>query len=113
MQEGSRLGALADFPWPEDVALDLRPVTPSQKTNAGLHYVADPDRVESAAAEREIRVRVSNDADSTADEFQLAWIDESDKPIGDATPAYVPAGESRIVRVPRPPTATAATPLAA
>ena len=60
-------------------------------------------------AEREIRVRVSNDADSTADEFQLAWLDQANKPIGDSTPAYVPAGESRIVRVPRPANPAAAT----
>ena len=102
MQEGSRLTALADYPWPEDVSLDLRSVKPSEKTNAGVHYVADTDRPESAAPARDVRIRVSNDADSTADEFQLAWMDAANKPIGDATPAYVPAGESRIVRVPRP-----------
>jgi hypothetical protein len=109
MQDGSRLTALADYPWPEDVVLDLRPVTSAQKTNAGLHYVADSDRPDAAVPPRDVRVRVSNDADSTADEFQLAWIDEANKPIGDSTPAYVPAGESRIVRVPRPANAAAAT----
>ena len=62
-----------------------------------------------ASPQREIRVRVSNDANSTSDEFQLAWVDDANKPIGDPTPAYVPAGESRIVRVPRPADAGAAT----
>jgi hypothetical protein len=109
MQEGSRLTALADYPWPEDVALDLRPVTPSQKTNAGLHYVADMEHADSSVPAREIRVRVSNDANSTADEFQLAWVDDANEPIGDPTSAYVPAGESRIVRVRRPTDAGAAT----
>jgi hypothetical protein len=103
MQDGSRLGTLADYPWPEDVELELKPVSPPQTTNAGLHYVANNDRDRPAAAAREIRVRVSNDADSTSDEFQLTWLDKSDKPIGDPTSAYVPAGESRIIRVPRPP----------
>jgi hypothetical protein len=102
MQEGSRLNALADYPWPEDVELELKPVAPSQKTNAGLHYVFSDERENPAIAEREMRVRVSNDAASNRDEFQLAWLDKSHKSIGDATPVYVPAGESRIVRVPRP-----------
>lgn len=104
MQEGSRLTALADYPWPEDVSLDLHSVKSTEKTNAGVHYVADTDRPESATPARDIRIRVSNDADSTADEFQLAWMDAANKPIGDPTPAYVPGGESRVVRVPRPAT---------
>jgi len=109
MQDGSRLTALADYPWPENVALDLHPVTPAQKTNAGLHNVADIDPADAATQARDVRVRVSNDADSTAEEFKIAWTDAANKPLGDATPAYVPAGESRIVRVPRPAGAAAAT----
>jgi hypothetical protein len=58
MQEGSRLSALADYPWPEDVELELKTVTLKQKTNAGLHYVTNDER--EATAERDVRVRVSN-----------------------------------------------------
>jgi hypothetical protein len=108
LQEGSRLGVLADYPWPEDIELELRTVTPSQPTNAGLHYVSNAQRADAGADEREVRVRVSNDANSNIDEFQLAWIDESEKPVGDPTAAYVPAGESRVIRIRRPPTPAAA-----
>jgi hypothetical protein len=102
MQEGSRLNSLADYPWPEDVELELRTVAPAEKSNAGLHYVVDAQASDSAASAREIRVRVSNDAESTVDEFNLTWLDEHAKPIGSPAQTYLPAGESRIVHVPRP-----------
>jgi Aerotolerance regulator N-terminal/von Willebrand factor type A domain len=102
MQQGSRLNALADYPWPEEIRLELRPVTLSKKTNAGLHRLAERSAPESSADAAELRVRVSNDADSAADEFQLTWLDEAGRPNGKPVTAYVPAEESRVVRVGRP-----------
>jgi len=102
MQTGSRLGTLADYPWPEDVELELKPVSLAKKTNAGLHYVSPDDAESPAVVTKDTRVRVANDADSTADEFRLVWLDESGEPIGDSMPAYVPAGESRIIRLANP-----------
>jgi hypothetical protein len=102
MQTGSRLGTLADFAWPEDVQLEMAPVSLTKKTNAGLHHVADADsRV--AVPATETRVRVSNDADSKTDEFQISWLDGVGKPVASSVPAYVPAGESRVIRVANPP----------
>ena len=74
LQEGSRLDVLADYPWPDDVQLELRPVKPSQPTNAGLHRLAERSADESADKPRELRVRVSNDAASAVDQFQLTWL---------------------------------------
>lgn len=102
LQEGSRLDVLADYPWPDDVRLALRTVKPERPTNAGVHRLAERSTDKSIDAEREVRVRVSNDAASAVDQFTLAWVGKDDRPIGDPTPAYVPAGESRVVRVPRP-----------
>jgi hypothetical protein len=107
MQQGSRLAALSDYPWPEDVELDLRPVKVAQTTNAGLHRLADREPAESQLTVGELRVRVSNDAESAADQFRLEWLDGEGVSIGDAAATYVPAGESRVVRVHRPKNAAA------
>lgn len=107
LQEGGRMDALADYPWPDDVRLELRPVKPKQLTNAGLQRLAERSGDESADKPRELRVRVSNDAASAVDQFKLAWIGEDHEQIGEPTAAYVPAGESRVVRVPRPAAAMA------
>jgi hypothetical protein len=102
MQQGSRFNALADYPWPEEVRLELRRVAVSQKSNAGLHWLVERSPIQSPANAAELRVRVSNDADSVANEFELKWLDASGGAIGTAVTAHVPAGESRIVRVRRP-----------
>jgi hypothetical protein len=108
MQEGARMDVLGDYPWPDDVRLDLRPVKPKQPTNAGLHRLSERAGDESADKPREVRVRVSNDAASAVDQFKLAWLGENEKQIGEPITAYVPSGESRVVRVPRPLEAQAA-----
>ena len=101
LQAGSRLGALSDFPWPDDVELELRQVKVSENTNAGLHRLADR-QASSAPAAGELRVRVANDAGSAAEQFQLEWLGDNDRPLRKPVAAYVPAGESRVVRVRRP-----------
>ena len=100
MQQGSRLNALADYPWPEDVELELRPVKLAQRSNAGLHRLAE--RPASANATGELRVRVSNDAESAVDQFRVQWLDDEGRRVGESTAIYVPAGESRAVRIRRP-----------
>ena len=90
---------LEQFEWPSDLELDLKTVA-TAGSNAGLQWLAGPDVGESAAAAgaNDLRVRVSNDATSGTESFGLAWTDGKAPPI----PAYVPPGESRVVRVPRP-----------
>ena len=99
LQQGSRLDELGDFEWPRDVELDLKTVT-VRSANAGLQWAAGPAEGETPApgAADGLRVRVSNDAGSSKESFQLAWSDDTTPP----TPVYVPPGESRVVRVPRP-----------
>jgi hypothetical protein len=102
MQQGSRLNALSDYPWPEDVELELRPVKLPIAANAGLQRLADRDASGPPSAARELRVRVTNDEEAAVDQFQLEWLNDSHRRVGNPVSAYVPAGESRVVRVPRP-----------
>ncbi|HEX2473876.1 MAG TPA: BatA domain-containing protein [Lacipirellulaceae bacterium] len=101
MQQGSRFNALADYPWPEEVRLELRRVAVTQKTNAGIHWLAERSTTQTPANVAEVRVRVANDADSAANDFELEWLDENGRAIGTPVATHVPAGESRIVRVRR------------
>ena len=96
LQQGSRLDALGQYEWPSDVELELKTVA-REGSNAGLQWLAGTNADEPAQERADdLRVRVSNDATSQRESFELAWADTP--PIA----AYVPAGESRVVRVPRP-----------
>jgi hypothetical protein len=101
LPQGSRLEALGNFEWPTDVELDLKTVSESS-SNAGLERLADSVEAGPGGDALARRVRVFNDSTSRQDRFELCWVDqrgnETDKPID----VYVPAGESRVVRVPRP-----------
>ena len=52
---------------------------------------------------RSVRVRVSNDPGSAREKFELVWVDDKGADAGKPIDVYVPPGESRVVRVPRPP----------
>jgi hypothetical protein len=104
LQQGSRYGELGDFEWPSDVELELRTVAQGG-SNAGLQALDDLATAESsngAEPSRQKRVRVMNDAGSRHDKFELAWIDENGTAAAKPIDVYVPAGESRVVRLPRP-----------
>jgi hypothetical protein len=99
LQQGSRLEALGEFEWPRDVELEVKTVS-DDSSNAGLQRLADPVELRTAA-DREPRVRVFNDAESRREKFTLQWTDLAGKALGDPVDAYVPPGESRVVRMPR------------
>ena len=103
LQQGSRIDErLADYQWPVDVPLDLRTVKSTQPTNAGLHLLADGRRAELPQPAMNCACSVYNDKESAIDQFKLTWLGGEDQPIGAPIDVYVPAGESRVVRVPRP-----------
>ncbi len=102
-QEGSRIDPLQTFPWPDDVQLELRTVAPAEPSNAGLRLAADLDQHGQEQVPG-LRIRVTNDRSSSADRFELRFPGEHPDSSGDgAVQVYVPPGESRVVRVPRPP----------
>jgi aerotolerance regulator-like protein/VWA domain-containing protein len=102
LPQGSHLEALGEFEWPSDVELELKTVQ-DPGSNAGLLTLADSTDLDALATGKERRVRVLNDASSRRENFELIWVDEKGKETGDDPVAvYVPPGESRVVRVPRP-----------
>ncbi|MBL9190540.1 MAG: BatA domain-containing protein [Opitutaceae bacterium] len=107
LQAGSRLDALQAYEWPKGVELTLEAVKARQPTNAGVQIVADgPDSTRTADAP--VRVRVTNAADSTREQFKLGWARPA--AVAGAAPdfivppldAYVPPGQSRVFAVPVP-----------
>ena len=97
------MDVLADYPWPDDVRLDLRPVKPKQPTNAGLHRLAErPARRVCRQAARSARAGFERRRIGGRSVSSWPGSVTNDKQIGEPITAYVPAGESRVVRVPRP-----------
>jgi Aerotolerance regulator N-terminal/von Willebrand factor type A domain len=102
LPEGSRLDALGDFQWPSDVELELKTVADTG-SNAGLERLADPTEAGPGDSESSRRVRVFNNPGSGREKFELTWSDDKGAAAGKPIEVYVPPGESRVVRVPRPP----------
>ncbi|MGB8167066.1 MAG: BatA domain-containing protein [Chthoniobacteraceae bacterium] len=97
LQEGSRIDALQGYEWPRGLEVVLDPVRAEHLANASASWLAEADDANQTAEEAPPRLRVTSAAESKREQFQLKW--------GDAPPlnAYVPAGQSRIVRAPKAP----------
>lgn len=103
LQRGSRLDLLGGFEWPADVGLEVRAVS-DESPNAGVQWLAaEAAGAEVAGGESPLRVRVSSDPGSARERFSLRWSDAAGKHAGEPVEVYVPPGESRVARVPRPP----------
>jgi hypothetical protein len=112
LQQGSRLDALQGYEWPTRVELEIQAVAPRDPTNAGLQLVGsgwdeNASAIEtsgeaSGGAAHAHRVRISNAADSGAEQFQLSWLDADGKSIAQPLKTYVPPGQSRIMAMPEP-----------
>lgn len=99
LARGSRTEALQGYRWPERLPVTPHVLASKQTTNAAVQLLADEE--ESTAAEP--RVRVTNAADSTQDQFSIDWQQPAKHVTGDQPLAtYVPAGQSRVIRLPRP-----------
>jgi hypothetical protein len=98
-QKGTRLDALQAFEWPKGVQAILRPLAPRRTTNAAAQLLTS----EEDSSLTELRVRVTNAADSRDDQFFVAWANEAKSPSPSTeTAVYVPPGQSRVVKLPRP-----------
>ena len=98
LQKGARIDPLQGYEWPKHVAVALRLVATTKTTNAAVQLLAD----EEERGDAEPRVRVTNAADSTVDQFQVSWSADQSKSMRlNETAVYVPAGQSRVVRLPR------------
>jgi hypothetical protein len=99
MQQGARTDALQGYEWPERVRVVLHPLSPARPTNAFAHILTSDDE----AQPEQLRVRVASSANSTGDQFFVGWANET-KASSDEIAVYVPPGQSRVVRLPRPAT---------
>jgi hypothetical protein len=99
LQQGSRTDALQAFSWPQRVPVVVHALAIEQPTNASVHLLADEAELETT----EPRVRVANASDSVGEEFYVHWTTSDKSAIDDTmVPIYVPPGQSRVVRLPRP-----------
>jgi Mg-chelatase subunit ChlD len=99
LAQGSRTEALTDFEWPRDVELELQTVS-AAGGNAGASVLIED--VEAAPdASGDLRVRIANDPGAEEENLQLAWQDDEGN-AASSIAVYVPPGESRVARVPRP-----------
>jgi hypothetical protein len=100
-QAGSKIEAVRSFEWPTKVPVVVRQVLLATTTNAYAQLMPNEEGDELTDA----RVRVVNATDSKSDQFFLSWVGDrtatstSRKP--NETAVYVPAGQSRVVRMPR------------
>lgn len=96
VQQGSRIEALQNSLWPEEVRLEIRRLTLPRHSNARARIVSD---VEGAPQDDAPRVRVRNAGNSPAEQFNVVWAN-SDGKTSQPVFFYVPAGQSRVLRMP-------------
>lgn len=100
LQEGSQLDGLQGYQWPPGLTVVLDPVEAKKPANASAQWIAETEDPNPAAAEAGLRLRVRNAADAPREQFQLRW---NGPPESAPLDVYVPAGQSRTVRTPKPP----------
>ncbi len=102
LQEGAKLDGLQGMQWPEGVKVEVEPLNLGKRSNAGIQLVAEGEEAAASAREQTVRVRVSNATDARKEQFQVGWatadgVQLSGLPVN----VHVPAGQSRVVTVPR------------
>ncbi|HVJ85695.1 MAG TPA: BatA domain-containing protein [Caulifigura sp.] len=103
-QQGNRVEALQAFEWPPRVRVSVTPVSLKDKTNAQVTLL---ETAEDGTA-GEPRVRIASAADSTKEEFRIHWSSATGLKEEATVSAYVPPGQSRVVKLPRGDAATRA-----
>lgn len=111
MQQGADLRAVQGYEWPDEVLVAIETIEPADPSNATLSLLQTEDEAESTGT---VRVRVANSPDSSVDQFFVGWAmptnpagglpipDGAQSPPYKNVPVYVPAGQSRVVQLPRP-----------
>ncbi|HET6883082.1 MAG TPA: BatA domain-containing protein [Pirellulales bacterium] len=96
---GSKTDALQAYRWPAKVPVVAHALSPERTTNAAVQFLLD----EEGPLAAEPRVRVANAGNSTADQFQVSWSSPGKgQPPENPLSVYVPAGQTRVLRLPRP-----------
>jgi hypothetical protein len=101
LQEGARLDGLQGYQWPRGITVTLDPVAAQAQQNAAVQWISESEENEKPGEAAPLRLRVTNSAGSTREQFQLRWLGAP--PTATPLAVYVPAGQARIVRAPLPP----------
>ena len=104
LQQGSDIDALNTYEWPENTELIVKPVVAKKTTNAAMQVMASSNYTTQSDPNEQLRVRIINSSDASAERFQLSWadfksVDASVKPAS----VYVPPGESVVTELPAGP----------
>lgn len=99
LQQGSHIEALQGHQWPSNVALDVKRLSLEGSSNASVQLVKESiDPAEKA--DGRLRIRVSNQPDSTREQLSLAWANDKGPLVEvEPTKVYVAPGRSQIVRM--------------
>ncbi len=103
LQSGAETVALQGYEWPNDLPVEVIVAHPLSASNAGLQVV---DK-NSESTDELLRVRVTNSADSTKDQFTLRWDSDQSPQVS----VYVPPGQSRVLVPPQLPEGAGASSL--
>jgi hypothetical protein len=102
LQKGSNIDALNTYQWPQGTALDVKLIKAGGKTNAAMQLVTNRDYLSSSGSDEQQRIRITNSADATIEQFQLVW-DDSAGAANNPIDIYVPPGHSTVTNVPNEP----------
>lgn len=101
LQQGSELKALGVYEWPGRTGLSIKSVSPEVAGNAALQLITDSHDINRADANDRPRIRVTNSADSDAEQFQINWAGETTAEApNEPADVYVAPGRSSVVRAP-------------
>lgn len=103
LQKGTNLAALQAYEWPSEVIVQIKPLRIETAANAGIELLAaaEVEDDDKETQQRAVRVRVVNEASADEEKYKLAfpWFEKSNSDA-ELIDAYVPAGESRVIRAP-------------
>jgi hypothetical protein len=104
LQQGANLDALHTYQWPGEIELVVKLIKARGNTNAAMQLVTNRDYLSRSGGKEQPRVRITNSADATVEQFQLSWADDDPATAaGKPLPVYVPPGHNIVTRVPGEP----------
>jgi hypothetical protein len=95
LQQGADLTSLQGWEWPREVLLTIAAVVREPGGNATARWLSN-------TAEIDLRAKVANAAGSPGEQFEIGWR-SADGKLAETQSVYVPAGESRVVKMPERP----------
>jgi Aerotolerance regulator N-terminal len=100
LQEGAALDRLQGYEWPRGTSVEVIPVGKAQANNVSVQWAPESEESQAATETQPLRLRVTNSVGNKREQFAIRWVEGGAAAnAGAGMPAYVPAGQSRIVRM--------------